>query len=85
MNKQGPISPGDHVKYCYTENCHDPDKKKLLVNVKEGTVADKAWEMILIYIRQAKGTRRLQGKAPMGDLEHQIQKWLDEHKGNMDI
>ena len=85
MNKQGPISLGDHVKYCYTENCHDPDKKKLLVNVKEGTVADKACETILIYIRQAKGTRWLQGKAPRGDLEHQIQKWLDEQKGNMDI
>mmetsp|Transcript_41397 Transcript_41397/g.111181 ORF Transcript_41397/g.111181 Transcript_41397/m.111181 type:complete len:120 (-) Transcript_41397:166-525(-) len=67
------------VKYCYLEKTHTRDYKKLVVNFKQASNSDQIFENIVmpVLLREPEADQ-LPGIAPKGDLERELQKWLDE-------
>ena len=55
--------------------------KRLEINIVDKSPSDEAWQIIREDLKRDKEVRELPGVAPAGDLERQLQRFLDEVNG----
>eukprot|EP00974_Lingulodinium_polyedra_P072211 6989231-Lingulodinium_polyedra.AAC.1 len=67
-----------HAKYCFQEKTYKKEYKKLMLNLTPGTPTMQLMEKYLLptLLKEPECTV-LPGQEPRGDLEREIQAWLD--------
>ena len=70
------------VKYARVQKNFRPELKRLEINLMESSPSDKVWAIIKADLRRDQGVRELPGVAPAGDLERQLQRFLDDASGS---
>ena len=67
------------VKAAMKEKAYGKENMKLLVNVQPETKSHQVWSIIKQLLLAQKGVRELQAVAPKGNMERQIQEWLERN------
>ena len=66
------------VKYARVQKNYKADMKRLEINIREGTPSAQVWDVIRMDLCSFADVKELPGVAPAGDLERQLQRFLDE-------
>ena len=69
------------VKYARIQKNFKAELKRLEINIVDKSPSDEAWQIIREDLKRDKEVRELPGVAPAGDLERQLQRFLDEANG----
>jgi len=69
------------VKYARVQKNFKAELRRLEINVVDQSPSDEVWGIIKKDLKRAKDVRELPRMAPAGDLERQLQRFLDENNG----
>ena len=69
------------VKYARIQKNFKAELKRLEINIVDKSPSDEVWQIIREDLKRDKEVRELPGVAPAGDLERQLQRFLDEANG----
>ena len=69
------------VKYARIQRNFKAELKRLEINIMNQSPSDEVWRIIKEDLKRDKDVRELPGVAPAGDLERQLQRFLDEVNG----
>ena len=89
VNKYAPTDPNNldcpqvksmlkQVKYCRVQKCYDQSFKRLEVSIVPNSDSATIWQMVLPMLLEMPNVEEMSPMAPPGNLERQIQQWLDE-------
>ena len=69
------------VKYARIQRNFKAELKRLEINIVDQSPSDEVWRIINKDLKRDEDGRELPGVAPGGDLERQLQRFLDEVNG----
>ena len=69
----------DEVKVVMKEKAYGKENMKLIINVKEPSPSSNQYDIVHLLIKTIPGSRVLPSIAPPGDMEKQIQDWLEKN------
>ena len=71
---------GKMVKHARVADNYGGKTKRLEINVQENSLAEKFWVALKAELLSTSGIKEKPGMAPMGNLERELQRFLDECK-----
>lgn len=69
----------EEVKVVMKEKAYGKENLKLIMNVQDPSPSSSVFDIIHALLKATPGTRVLPSVAPAGDMERQIQDWLEKH------